>query len=526
MLTLTVVNGPGAPALSARFDELGGTIGRADSNLLVLPDPGRTISRVHAQVVFRRGAYVLLDRGSNPVLLNGEPLVDGPSRELANDDRVQLGAYTLRVDLRALQGTSPDADAPTVLDLRGRVGGPGRTGLAGTGGLAGHAGVDEVDRIIRPAIPAHVPREPQPSPAIDPFAAFGDLDAWNDAGNDPLGLGPAPPPSRAAAPATLPMPAADLDVRPERRALESMFGIDEGGPLGDPLGDAFGDPLGDPLGSVTRADAHADDWRQAFHPKAAPTDALDELTLERPVPPTRPTPTASPVALAPPFSPVSSSASPPGAAPAPAPATSQQPPLAATDEVAAALAQGLGLPRDQLPALTPDLALLIGELLRDAVAGTVDMLHARATLKREVQAAATMIATRDNNPLKFSPNVDVALRHLLQPTVSGFLAPRAAMRDAVDDLRAHQVGLVAGMQGASSRVLRRLAPERMAERLRAPSLLDKALPMNRKAALWERFVDEYERLGQEADEAFQAAFAQAFRAAYEEHFETLRQAGR
>jgi type VI secretion system FHA domain protein len=360
--------------------------------------------------------------------------------------------------------------------------------------------------------------------AIDPFAAFGD---WDDGADDPLGLGLAPTPRggngqhgggrddglmsaepRPSAPAPMALSMAhvglDSDARPERHALESMFGIDETGPLGDPLAASFGDPLGDPLGDITTADAHADDWRQAFQPKAAPS----------------PVPTMAPLAHVP------AASLGPSSVPDLAETVLRPAAPAASDDVAAALAQGLGLPRDQLPVLTPALAGLIGELLRDAVAGTVDMLLARATLKREVQAAATMIATRDNNPLKFSPNVDVALRHLLQPAVSGFLAPRAAMRDAFDDLRAHQVGLVAGIQGASSRVLRRLDPERMAERLRAPSLVDRALPMARKAALWERFVDEYDRLGQDADEAFQAAFAQAFRAAYEEHFETLRQAGR
>lgn len=295
-----------------------------------------------------------------------------------------------------------------------------------------------------------------------------------------------------------------------------MFGIDDTGPLGDPLGASFDDPLADrsiaPLGDVTTDDAHADDWRQAFHPKAAPSMAPSQTASTATIEPdvqtvVRPAAPAAPLSSASPIPPARTDA-------------------VAADDVAAALASGLGLPRDQLPVLTPALAQLIGELLRDAVAGTVDMLLARATLKREVQAAATMIATRDNNPLKFSPNVDIALRHLLQPAVSGFLPPPDAMRDAFDDLRAHQVGLVAGMRGASARVLRRLDPDRMAERLRAPSLVDKALPMARKAALWERFVDEYERLGQEADEAFQAAFAQAFRAAYEEHFETLRQAGR
>ena len=60
MITLTVVSYNGQPSdgrLSAQFDEMGGTIGRADTNQLVLPDPDRAISRVHAQVVFRSGAF-------------------------------------------------------------------------------------------------------------------------------------------------------------------------------------------------------------------------------------------------------------------------------------------------------------------------------------------------------------------------------------------------------------------------------------------------------------------------------------
>ena len=82
MITLSVhsLNGlPAADAPSATFDELGGTIGRAEGNLMVLPDPERTISRVHAKVVFRNGQYAIEDRGSNPILVNGN-LVAVPVR--------------------------------------------------------------------------------------------------------------------------------------------------------------------------------------------------------------------------------------------------------------------------------------------------------------------------------------------------------------------------------------------------------------------------------------------------------------
>ena len=67
MIIITVASYNGTPTpqrLAAQFDELGGNIGRAENNQLVLPDPERTISRVHAQVVFRAGRYAIVDRGS------------------------------------------------------------------------------------------------------------------------------------------------------------------------------------------------------------------------------------------------------------------------------------------------------------------------------------------------------------------------------------------------------------------------------------------------------------------------------
>ena len=97
VITLTVVSYNGQPSdsrLSAQFDELGGTIGRADSNQLVLPDPDRAISRVHAQVVFRNGTFAVADRGSNPILVNGQAVGSGREQKIAEGDRMQIGRLT------------------------------------------------------------------------------------------------------------------------------------------------------------------------------------------------------------------------------------------------------------------------------------------------------------------------------------------------------------------------------------------------------------------------------------------------
>jgi len=74
MIVISVLSFNGAPSdgRSASFDELGGSIGRADTNQLVLPDPERSISRVHAQVVFRNGGYELVDNSTNGTFLNAD----------------------------------------------------------------------------------------------------------------------------------------------------------------------------------------------------------------------------------------------------------------------------------------------------------------------------------------------------------------------------------------------------------------------------------------------------------------------
>src|SRR3954451_583812 len=109
MIVLTVLSYNGAPAdgLSAGFDELGGTIGRADNNQLVLPDPERTISRIHARVVFRTTGYTIVDNGSNPISVNGTPLGTGREHPLKAGDQIQIGGYVLQ----ASEGGGPGAAA-------------------------------------------------------------------------------------------------------------------------------------------------------------------------------------------------------------------------------------------------------------------------------------------------------------------------------------------------------------------------------------------------------------------------------
>jgi FHA domain-containing protein len=181
-----------------------------------------------------------------------------------------------------------------------------------------------------------------------------------------------------------------------------------------------------------------------------------------------------------------------------------------------ALLKGLGL--DRWPdehKVDAETMRRVGELLRVAVQGTIDLLRARALIKSEVQAQMTMIVTRDNNPLKLSPNAEAALVHLLGPAQRGFMSANAAMEDAYRDLVAHQFGFTAGTRAALAEVLNRFDPAKLEERLASKSMLDSLLPAHRKAKLWDLFTERYTQISAEAEDNFQRMLGKEFVQAYE-----------
>jgi FHA domain-containing protein len=154
-------------------------------------------------------------------------------------------------------------------------------------------------------------------------------------------------------------------------------------------------------------------------------------------------------------------------------------------------------------------------MLKIAVGGLQRLIAMRARDKSEMQADMTMIASRDNNPLKFSPDEEMALQTLLQPPARGFLDGPAALRDALIDLQTHQVGMTTGMQAVLEAVLERLDPEKLATLHGRRSIFDFLRPARRRARLWDNYLGQYRSLREETEANFQRFFGQVFRKAYE-----------
>jgi FHA domain-containing protein len=187
---------------------------------------------------------------------------------------------------------------------------------------------------------------------------------------------------------------------------------------------------------------------------------------------------------------------------------------------------GVNLPMPADPTQAAARLHQVGLVLRAAVEGTRELMAVRASTKYEMRAAVTQIMAKSNNPLKFAPDTRTGVEQLVQPATRGFLEGPAAMDDAMRDLVGHSIGTVAGMRAAIEGMLDRFDPATLEKTLGAGSMLDSLVPLNRKARLWELYLQRYRGIKEEAQEDFHALFGKAFVAAYEQQVARLKQGGK
>ena len=488
--------------ITRRFDQLGGAIGRIVGNDLVLDDPGKYISRVHARIEYRDGGYYLLDVGSNPSLVNGRPAGPGRPVLLADGDQVVIGDYLL------VASVTPDAQAAPSLQPLAPMTAP-------------------------PAAPApSPPHAPAMSSSADDSLSGASIlkvgGNFGSGGFDALGMDllaprdPLAPPAPAAAPAYR---GAESDhASPELHAFPMTPAQPPAAPISPPASAA----------SVSIPDDY-DPLADFLPPRIVPTPM--PMPLEVPMPPAAPLQQASPPPAAyvipPSFAPDPDDAPTvlnPATAAAPSapvpPASRSAAAQAANDPVIQALMRGLGIAELGSKRSAEEVAELAGAMLREATAGTMGVLMARAMTKRESRLEMTMISSQANNPLKFFPDADSALMQMMNASMPGYMQPVKAYANAFDDLKAHELAIMAGMRAALNGVLKRFDPAVVEQRLQVPTVMDKMLSSNRKAKMWDRMVELYQQMALEADEDFQRLFGETFGDAYEEQIARLQQGRR
>jgi type VI secretion system FHA domain protein len=497
------------------FGPAGGTIGRDAGNSWVLPHP--KVSGRHAVITCVGGVFYVEDVSRNGVCLNSSRtrLPRGEPQPLSSGDRLLIDPYEIRISVeggddvrsRGRVDSRDDADPFGLLGdpagddpfapqpVRGASFDPLQPNRAPMFDGAEPASREELDPLallnleeerpaprrpapsardleagspldqhFRPPAAVPDPRQVASTPLVDPLAIPDDYDPL--APDEPVAPAP-PPPRRVAAPPPPPPPPPP--------AVESL-----------PL-----PPEPDLRPARPRV-------RRPPRAEVAPQP-----------PPEPPPPTPQPVA--PP--PVVAAAPPPPATPAAPP---QRPNAAGGVDLAAVLA-GAGLdPGD----VTPELARAFGQIIRVVVSGVMDVLQSRREIKDEFRMRMTQFRPRENNPLKFSANVEDALHNLLVKRNAAYLGPVEAFEDAFTELRNHQVAMLAGLRVAFESMLAEFDPDRLQEDF--DQRASKGLLAKLGRSYWDLYRDKRREMAKDPEATFRRLFGEEFARAYEEQLQQLR----
>lgn len=469
------------------FTEQGGTIGRSVDNTWMVEDPEKFISSKHSQIVFEHGQYYLMDLSTNGTFLNGagEPVGHGNRIPLKDGDRFALGDYEFLVSMRNTgQGGSATNDPF------------GAGSFAGIGSNAGssHDGLSPFEN-------AHGDPFASASPAFD--SAVAPLLTPGYVENDPLealdkatNRGSMGMPRMARSDSASQPDNADAmqhavkwpNVFPDPKSV-----IPEDWDQDDDLSADIAAPLRMPDAPPPRAiDSELKQKAQALEQRCAVLEAERQKLLGHIKVLTQQQRSTH------------------------APARSS--PAGTIDE---ALIEAMGLSKwDLSTQKKADISQIAGAIVRVTMEGLMQALAFRKKIKEEFRINVTTIQPVENNPLKFSANLEDALENMFVKENKAYQKPLDAVREGFHGISEHQLAVLAGMQAAFRGMIDRLDPASLEQRFEKYRKAG-VIKVGQKAKNWESYKEFHKDLVNDIDNSFQHLFGYDFVQAYEEQLQRL-----
>jgi type VI secretion system protein ImpI len=470
-LTLTIENQTslpdGGPLSVSIQGKRGIDIGRDQYLDWTLPDPSRVISGKHCEIRWHDSAYWLHDISTNGTFLDGaDSRLKAPHR-LCNGDRFAIGHYII---LATLDGETTDAN-------------PAATPAAAPS-------YDEIWNPVGEVAPPIDPKQLKAPRDLQPVKA--DFLEW--AVDVPSSYTPAP--SRAPAPPQLKSNIPEDDMLWAQGAPKPQPPEPEVVPMPHPRRPVWvtGEPSG-PWGAAPPAAQSAMPADAKATAPAPPATGAVSLT---------PSDRTAPERLATPPRELRDSSA-----------------IGADDAVMPdfirLVSRGAGLPEDALSARDPaQLAEEIGRLIRLFTENTRQLLEARQQAKRLARSSdQTMVQALDNNPLKFAPTAEDAMRIMFGPPTRSYLDARRAFTQSFDNLKSHQVKTYSAMQHALTQLLAEFDPVAIEN----TSQVDRGLAGmvgSRKARLWDLYVARWQARTQSKEDGLLNAFMDYFAERYDD----------
>ncbi|MBT8069517.1 MAG: type VI secretion system-associated FHA domain protein TagH [Xanthomonadales bacterium] len=502
------------------------TIGRSHDNDWAIPDPQRFLSGVHCRISKEGDDYFITDTSTNGVFLNGseERLTRNDPVKLNPGDRFRIGDYEfeVQIDDDSLAGNPLTSEDATMVGAD-----PFEDPFAASGASS------EPDPFAEPDPfdddPFAEPEKAGSTPDMEddflkdvnaPLAPVDDgslgkpvsIDSLMDFGDDgdseeeetaekleqrqtPLSEAFKPSSHDSA-----PKPTSDRPAEP--------FDADDFPDNWDETTGMLKIPEKDDAFDTPDTDDFPDNWDEATGMFVAP-----EASPAPPEPVTEEPPTAAKPTTPPPPKPASK----PAAAPPPVA------PVAQGGDAMAAFARGAGLEPGQISAYDPDVLFeQIGRMVIEFTEGLIQTLGGRTHIKSEFRLDQTMIRPAENNPFKFSTSKTRTLLQLLSKKDPAYKSGVNAISEGFDDVNAHQMAVIAGMEAALQSVLHRFNPKSLENRIVSDSIFDNILPGGKKAKYWDIFKLLFDEIAGEAEDDFQQLFGKEFSRAYEEQLDRLK----
>jgi type VI secretion system protein ImpI len=223
----------------------------------------------------------------------------------------------------------------------------------------------------------------------------------------------------------------------------------------------------------------------------------------------------------------------PATEPEPAAATASPAPLAlppeaersvGAEDLFASFLDGLGLVRTDFrdDVNLAEVMQNAGEVLREFVAGTDQLIASRAGLKDAFRLEQTTALPHNNNPLKLSENTTDSIRQLLIGREGEYLGPRDAVREVCRDLLFHQDAFLEAMSAAFAEFAHRFDPDELVEAFdRMPSRKPLIGALNH-LKYWQHYAELYPVLVDCGGARFPQLIVEEFVRAYEREIENAR----
>jgi len=476
----------------------GGTIGRSSNNDWALPDPDRFMSSQHALILYQDSEFFITDLSTNGVFINNadDALGKGNTCTLNKINTITVGKFTISVEIQSEDRSS---------DVETMIAAPSNDPFASTGSLMDELSIsddaqDPMDFLAKPQGPASSPptnnllgeiSEPQsallgsdlPEDLFDENREFASAPSVDDAFVPPNTV---PDPFLPQTPV---QPTAKSGI-PENWDQTTFTKLDKVDIPEDPFATSTSAiPSVAPQAQVPPSTYQAEQTLVSQAPEVplAKPGNLGDLLHHKPTPSTIPTPNIP-----------------------------QVPPSGALNlERSKAAFRESGLD----PSLLDDMNFIDSavSLLPHVLEGLLSTLRSRAEIKNELRASKTILQQVENNPLKFSVNIQDAAQNMFVNLRPGFLDPQESVKQAFSDLTQHETALITGIQSGLNALLGKISPESIETKIENLENKKNLFGKISSSKKWGYYKETYQHIMEHSNDSFIDMFGDDFLKGYESY---------